>query len=193
MANATLGGYDADASESDSINPGNFVHIIGTVISLAVLLILIGWGAKTLLRDASGVPVVEALDGPVRVAPTDPGGVPASHQGLSVNAVAENASLPAVAPDLRLAPQPVALTIDDQPTIVLQAQSPQSRPQALQAATAPLPSAGLVPTQPAGIEALAAELAAAAQPLSDLPMTNVSAPQVQTSLSAPSLPQAALP
>ncbi len=194
MANATLGGYGADASETDSVDPSKFVHIIGAAISLGVLLVLLGWGANTLMRDASGIPVVEALDGPIRVSPDEPGGIPASHQGLSVNSVAANLSQPAISDDLRLAPQPVALTAEDQPTIVLQAQSPQARPQALVSATAPLQAAApAIPTQPDGIDAFAAELASLAQPLSDLPQSTVAAPQVVTSLSGSALPTQDVP
>ena len=33
-----------------------------------------GLGLQLMMRDVNGIPVVRALDGPMRMAPTDPGG-----------------------------------------------------------------------------------------------------------------------
>jgi hypothetical protein len=71
------------------------------------------WGYRLAVRDVTGIPVIRALDGPARVAPDDPGGELARHQGLSVNDVtADGAAAPA--PDsLVLAPRPQGLSEDD--------------------------------------------------------------------------------
>tara|TARA_B100000780_G_scaffold232379_1_gene172333 strand:+ start:180 stop:473 length:294 start_codon:yes stop_codon:yes gene_type:complete len=71
-------------------NPAVYLNIVGAIISLMVLLGIFGWGAKMILRDSAGAPVVQALDGPMRISPKDPGGVMASHQGLTVNEVASS-------------------------------------------------------------------------------------------------------
>ena len=71
MANAT---YEA-VTGTDRANFASYVNIVGSVISLAVFVVIFGWGIQTILRDSSGVPVVRALDGPVRIAPEVPGGL----------------------------------------------------------------------------------------------------------------------
>ncbi|MGB0798084.1 MAG: SPOR domain-containing protein, partial [Planktomarina sp.] len=110
MANATYPSQDQGQP-----NPAAYANIVGAVISLAVLVGIVGWGAKTLIRDSSGVPVVAALDGPMRVAPADPGGIPASHQGLTVNQVAGSQPLADLSENLQLAPRPVNLLDEDVP------------------------------------------------------------------------------
>jgi len=40
------------------------------------------------MRDVTGIPVVAAIEGPMRVAPSNPGGDIAPHTGLAVNAIA---------------------------------------------------------------------------------------------------------
>ncbi|MEX0284516.1 MAG: SPOR domain-containing protein [Paracoccaceae bacterium] len=92
-----------------------FVNIGGAVMSL-VLMVGVGvWGYKLLSRDVTGVPVVQAIKGPMRIAPEDPGGRPADHQGLAVNDVAAQGTATAPADRLVLAPQPVRLMAEDQP------------------------------------------------------------------------------
>ena len=119
MANAT---YEAQVGIEHS-NPAAYLNIVGAVISLAVFVGIIGWGAQTILRDSSGVPVVRALDGPVRIAPEVPGGLLASHQGLTVNEVSSSQIHVALEDRLQLAPRPINLQAEDQPTVILLAAS----------------------------------------------------------------------
>lgn len=87
----------------------------GAAISLALIAGLGVWGWHLVQRDVSGVPVVRALEGPMRIAPENPGGTVADHQGLAVNRI------PAVGeaddgPDrVVLAPPPSDLSGEDQP------------------------------------------------------------------------------
>ena len=111
MANAT---YEAQG-DSERFNPAAYANIVGAVISLAVFVGIVTWGAKTVLRDSSGVPVVRALEGPARVAPEDPGGLLVAHQGLTVNEVAGSQITGAVDDPLQLAPRPINLQAEDQP------------------------------------------------------------------------------
>ena len=113
MANASI---KAHISENN-VNPAKYANIVGAFISFAVFIGVIGWGARTLMRDSSGVPVVRALEGPPRVAPVNPGGVPASHQGLTVNQVSSSQKTVLVGELLQLAPGPINLDIDDFPII----------------------------------------------------------------------------
>ena len=111
MANAT---YEAQG-DSERFNPAAYANIVGAVISLAVFVGIVTWGAKTVLRDSSGVPVVRALEGPARIAPEDPGGLLVAHQGLTVNEVAGSQITGAVDDPLQLAPRPINLQAEDQP------------------------------------------------------------------------------
>jgi hypothetical protein len=111
MANAT---YEAQG-DSERFNPAAYANIVGAVISLVVFVGIVTWGAKTVLRDSSGVPVVRALEGPARVAPEDPGGLLVAHQGLTVNEVAGSQITGAADDPLQLAPRPINLQAEDQP------------------------------------------------------------------------------
>ena len=97
---------------------GGFQSIInwaGALTSVSLVAGLAFWGYQLTMRDVTGVPVVRALEGPMRVAPENPGGLPAEHQGLAVNAVAAAGEAEAPADRLVLAPRPVALAEDDLP------------------------------------------------------------------------------
>ena len=76
------------------------------------------WGYKLAVRDIAGVPVIRALEGPMRVAPDDPGGSIADHQGLSVNDVAAVGSVAAPSERVVLAPKPVELSLEDAPGLL---------------------------------------------------------------------------
>jgi len=144
-------------------------NLLGAAISLALLVGVGVWGYKLLMRDVSGVPVVRAVDGPMRIQPENPGGQQAQNQGLSVNNVAAEGGTGAPADRLVLAPAPMELTQEDT---------------ALAAATAPVqpviePSlAAVLAEQPqtaeeesiqlAAVEELAARLAQGVEPLVEL-------------------------
>lgn len=91
------------------------VQMAGAASSIALVVALGVWGYRLAVRDIAGVPVIRALEGPARMAPEDPGGAVADHQGLAVNdVVAEGAAAPP-AERLVLAPKPVELTLEDGP------------------------------------------------------------------------------
>jgi hypothetical protein len=90
-----------------------YFNLAGAATSVALVLGLGVWGYKLAVRDVNGVPVIQALDGPMRIAPETPGGEIADYQGLSVNTVAE-VGIAAPLPDkLILAPRPVDLSEED--------------------------------------------------------------------------------
>ena len=96
--------------------PGKVQRIVymgGAMLSLGLILGFCVWGYKLAVRDVAGIPVVRAMEGPMRVAPSDPGGTVSEHQGLSVNAVAADGVTGNPADRLVLAPRPVDLTLED--------------------------------------------------------------------------------
>ena len=90
------------------------INLAGAVCSVALVIGLGVWGYKLAVRDVSGIPVVRALEGPLRIAPENPGGDVASHQGLSVNAVAAAGTALPLPDKLTLAPKEATLTDEDQ-------------------------------------------------------------------------------
>jgi len=96
--------------------PGRVERIFymgGAVLSVGLVLGFCVWGYKLAVRDMAGIPVVRAMEGPMRVAPADPGGTVSEHQGLSVNAVAADGVAGDPADRLVLAPRPIDLTLED--------------------------------------------------------------------------------
>ena len=118
MANVSV---DANIGEKNA-NYVRYANIVGACISFIVFIGVLGWGARTLMRDSSGVPVVRALEGPTRVSPSEPGGVPASHQGLTVNQVSSSQKNLFIDESLQLAPAPINLKLEDIPigTVIIQ-------------------------------------------------------------------------
>jgi len=83
----------------------------GAVMSLVLMISGGVWAWQMMQRDVSGVPVVRALEGPLRVTPDDPGGAQAAHQGLSVTELAADG--PSTLPnEFVLAPAPLDLDRD---------------------------------------------------------------------------------
>ena len=88
------------------------LHGFGAVLSLALMIGSVAWVWQLMQRDVAGVPVVRALEGPLRVAPENPGGRQAAHQGLSVNELAASQEI-AESGDIVLAPPAPELSQDD--------------------------------------------------------------------------------
>jgi hypothetical protein len=93
-------------------------NLTGAVVSLALIVGVGVWGYKLLVRDVSGIPIVRAAAGDMRVRPENPGGQLAQHQGLSVNRITAIGSSEERAEELRLAPQPTDLAEEDQPMLL---------------------------------------------------------------------------
>ncbi len=189
---------DFGASET-SIS--TLVNLGGAVVSLALVAGLGVWGYELLMRDVNGVPVVRALEGPMRVAPDNPGGVEAPHQGLSVNTVAADVGPEEPAERLILAPAPIELDGDDQPVLSLLPDTPAAA-EADATGTAPVTSdtaaldAGadgpVEETTPTAIEAAIAEALGEDVPAVQTPPDGaipVDVPGVTTSLRPVERPQ----
>lgn len=96
---------------------GRYVNMGGALGSVALVVGLGLWGYELAVRDVSGIPVIRALQDPMRVAPETPGGEVISHSGLSVNAVAASGGVVPAAELIVLAPRPVDLSPEDTPGI----------------------------------------------------------------------------
>ena len=79
------------------------------IVSMGLVVGMGVWAWQLLVRDVADVPVVRALEGPMRIAPENPGGAVAENQGLAVNRLAEGEEAAPVPDQLVLAPPPVDL------------------------------------------------------------------------------------
>lgn len=143
---------------------GRAVNLIGAACSLALIAGLGVWGYKLALRDVTGIPVFRAVEGPLRVAPKDPGGSVTMHQGLSVNAVAAAGTALPLPETLKLAPRAVDLAAEDAAGLAdlpMEAgRTPALDPLAETALLAPAAGASAAPAE-GGNDAVAAALAEA--------------------------------
>lgn len=115
---------ESGASAGAGNRVGVVVQIIGAATSLALMAGVVVWGYQLVVRDASGIPVVRAMAGPMREAPNNPGGELALHTGLAVNAVAAIGEAAPPEDRLTLAPSMADLTAEDL-EVVPTAQSPE--------------------------------------------------------------------
>lgn len=157
---------------------------IGGLCSLALLIGLGFWGYQTIQRDVSGVPVIQALPGPMRVQPADPEGLQASHQGLSVNTVQAEGRASEPPAQVVLAPQPLDLSAEGITAATLPPPS-SSQNGSTAITSAPQPELSSA-EQTAAFAALADQLAAESAPLGDLSAPTGTAPTAQPALVAPS-------
>ena len=172
MAELPYGG--AGQSGPASLKLGTLTHYAGAVVSLGLIVGIGVWGYKVIVRDVSGVPVVRAAsNAPMRIAPEQPGGETAAHQGLSVNEVMAKGGAEKPADRLVLAPKPVNLEDEDQPSAASITPKPVARSEAVMAQEEG--EAEPLTLQMASIRALAEELADGVAPL-----TVSEAPEVVT-------------
>lgn len=180
ISSPMAGGFGRESSESFSVKaPPNrlttFTNLAGAVVSLALVIGIGVWGYKLLVRDVSGIPVVRAVAGEMRVRPNEPGGELAQHQGLSVNVIAANGTAGRPADELRLAPSPVDLTEDDQIIpVAMVAPAPQDPLARTVPAAAPVTLPAPITTdvtaalESGNVDDLVAQLTANVTPMADL-------------------------
>lgn len=92
---------------------GVLVQYSGALVSLALVAGVGIWGYKLLIRDMTGIPVVRAMEGPMREVPANPGGEIVPGLGLSVNEVAAAGEAAPPEERLLLAPMQTELSEDD--------------------------------------------------------------------------------
>ena len=116
---APEGYYTPDAAEAHSAGNSikNLTNVAGALVSLALVAGVAVWGYKLVVRDVSGIPVVRAAEGDMRVRPENPGGQLARNTGLAVNEVAGAGEASGPVDQVILAPRPTELSDEDQPII----------------------------------------------------------------------------
>ncbi len=137
---------------------GGALNVVGAVLSLALLVGLGLWGYRLAVRDVTGVPVVRALAGPMRIQPEDPGGEEAAYQGYAVNAVQGEGGVAPPADTLALAPRDTGLAPDD-----MEVAAPETV-----AMAAPAPNVETAPE----LQALADQIADGVAPLTEVAQTS---------------------
>ncbi|MCV3272346.1 SPOR domain-containing protein [Roseobacter sinensis] len=176
-----MGAYGREPApdRADEPTPNTFVmmtNVAGAVVSLALIAGIGVWGYKLMVRDVSGIPVVRAAEGEMRVRPENPGGQLARHQGLAVNAVAAEGSAAGPVDQVVLAPRDTDLAEEDQP-ITAETVAPVAQPEPLAPAAESLDGPKRVPARTdstvaenlhaGAIDAVVAELTAGSTPLGD--------------------------
>lgn len=80
----------ARLSDRDSVlgRVARLTHYMGALVSVLLMVALAIWGYQLVVRDVSGVPVIRAVEGDGRIAPSEPGGELTDRGGLAVNDVA---------------------------------------------------------------------------------------------------------
>lgn len=186
MADMTAGGaYGASG--------GTLVQYAAGAVSLALLVGVGVWGAKLVMRDVSGVPVVQALPGAMRVAPENPGGIVSQDTGFSVNALVESGAAAAPVDVLQLAPETTVVAEDDfVAPVVEEEEVAAATPSLTEATLQVVEDADAEISQPPQSEAealaVAEQLAALTAPLSE----TAPAPAVESELRVPEATAAAL-
>ena len=184
--------YQRSAARKPAQRPAprarNVVNLAGGLVSVGLALGAAVWGYKIAVRNVTGIPVIKAMEGPMRVAPENPGGAVTAHQGLSVNDVAAVGVATPLPEEIVLAPRPVDLAEDDMPGLAPEppaallapvAQNPAEMPLAETATpdlspdplTTVAPVVSADPAPPADVMALVDSIAAGAAPLSAAPLS----------------------
>ena len=188
MAEVDYDRYAAGTAPRTGAGRGRSVfNLAGGIVSLGLALGAAWWGYKIAVRNVTGIPVIKAMEGPMRIAPENPGGEVTAHQGLSVNDVAALGVATPLPDEIVLAPRPVDLAEEDapglapEPPAALLAPVSQDPAPLAELTSADLPPDPLTSVSPLGAQpeagaaadilALADSLAAGADPLSPTPVT----------------------
>ncbi|MEM1360120.1 MAG: SPOR domain-containing protein [Pseudomonadota bacterium] len=117
MAFPTASGpmYDNDTENSSIL--AALLGWLGAILSLTMVAGLAWWAYDIATRDSRAVPVIQAMEGPARIAPEEPGGFRAAHTGLAVNEIAGEGERAPVSDEIALAPAPTPVTESDVPMV----------------------------------------------------------------------------
>lgn len=119
------------------------VNWAGAATSLGLTAAMAVWAVDLTFRDVSGVPVIRAIEGPMRIAPENPGGTVAPFQGLALSDITSGGAAAPAPEQIVLAPAPVEL----------QAPALGERRQAMAALAQPTPAEDPATEAPARIAA----------------------------------------
>lgn len=113
MAEANFNEFVAGAGVSRSGSVGRLMNIAGALASIALVIGVAVWGYRLAVRDALGVPVIRAMQGPMRVPSDERGSMVTAHLGLSVNRIAAEGAAGEVPERIVLAEPPIDLDPED--------------------------------------------------------------------------------
>ncbi|MDW3222169.1 MAG: SPOR domain-containing protein [Paracoccaceae bacterium] len=165
-------GRESEDAQDEALPSGALTmitNVAGAVVSLALIAGIGVWGYELMARDVSGIPIVQAAEGEMRVRPEVPGGQLARHQGLAVNAVAAEGQASGPVDQVTLAPKDTDLSHEDQPISAAKV-APVTQPKPLAPASDVITRAtpGVVENlQDGAIDAVVAELTAGTKPLAE--------------------------
>ncbi len=156
MTDIETNGEDVACGASTRPSIARFTQIGAAAVSLALIAGIGAWGYTLVVRDVHGVPVVQAGEGAMRLQPESPGGRPAAHQGLAVNAVAAQGTAAPLPDQVVLAPAGASLAEEDLPQARLAAEvsapaaAPEDGPSPALLALADRIAEGATPFAPIG-------------------------------------------
>lgn len=189
-------GREREVPRDEELSPNALTmmtNVAGAVVSLALIAGIGVWGYKLMVRDVSGIPVVRAAEGEMRVRPDDPGGQVARHQGLAVNAVAAEGVAAGPVDQVVLAPRDTDLAQEDQPISATDV-APVAQPEPLAPAAEVVGGAKRIPArvestlaenlQSGAIDAVVAELTAGVTPLAEAADTAAETPAADEATAA---------
>lgn len=165
------GGYYPESVQDLGAAPAakpltRLANAAGAAMSVALIIGIGVWGYKLLVRDVTGIPVVRAAAGDMRVKPDNPGGQLAENQGLSVNSVASEGTADRFAERLILAPKPLDLEDEDQPILASMVTSAPQLPARPAQAAKPVPDVNAA-LQSGDVDGLVAQLTDGIDPMEE--------------------------
>jgi len=167
--------FDDFRSAGILAEPSFLSRLIAIGAAVSTLSLVAGgafWAYRIAVRDVSGVPVIRALEAPMRVAPDAPGGQVVPYSGLAVNVVPGGAARDAGAGNLVLAPAPLALLPGDAPGLGTAPAAPGFEPEVIEPASDESAAFASAPPERAG-EAIGAP-APAVVPIAAAPEARLS-------------------
>ncbi|UWQ17138.1 SPOR domain-containing protein [Jannaschia sp. M317] len=186
-------GVEAPNRLAEAMRGFGLVNWAGAITSLGLAGGMAVWAVDLTFRDMSNVPVIAAIEGDMRVAPEDPGGLQAPFQGMAISDITSGGPAAPAPEEIVLAPSPVDL---EAPSLADRRQAlglaPVDPVRQAVVATAP-PEPAIAAPEPVDLSSVAAALAEAHEPLDEIVGAStpvVNAPVI-TPEATPSEPQIA--
>ncbi len=99
--------------EEPIVHSNHYMQWLGGLVSLALVIGVVYWVFQLGRRDATEVPVIQAMAGAARELPESSGGPVVDNQGLQVNEVLASDATAPVEPETTLAPPPQRVVAED--------------------------------------------------------------------------------
>jgi len=102
-----------ESGREDAATGSKLVQWVGALVSMALVIGVIYWVFQLGQRDATEVPVIQAMVGEARELPANSGGPEVDNQGLQVNEVLGSDATAPIEPETTLAPPPQRVVAAD--------------------------------------------------------------------------------